>query len=64
MPTVSGRAVSAGGEAKPKLPSISLGLPELPSGIKHTKAFTYSRKINHDFTLGTANNTCNKKHSL
>ena len=38
----------------PKVPSISLGLPELPSGVKQTKAFTYTRRNyrNYDFTLG------------
>ncbi|KAK3087440.1 hypothetical protein FSP39_005965 [Pinctada imbricata] len=43
-----------GEQPPPKLPSISLGLPELPSGVKHTKAFTYTRRNyrNYDFTLG------------
>ncbi|XP_076093014.1 uncharacterized protein LOC143064229 isoform X4 [Mytilus galloprovincialis] len=29
---------------KTKLASISLGLPELPTGVKHTKSFTYNKK--------------------
>ncbi|GFN92925.1 endophilin-b1 [Plakobranchus ocellatus] len=33
-----------------KVPSISLGLPELPSGIKTTKAFNYKRQ-DLDFSL-------------
>ncbi|XP_052789596.1 uncharacterized protein LOC128224033 isoform X4 [Mya arenaria] len=53
LPAIGGdRAVSAGVLAQTKIPSISLGLPELPSGIKHTKAFTYKRKNEFDFTLG------------
>ena len=46
------RAVSAGDAGVPKIPSISLGLPELPSGIRQTRPFTYSRKAEYDFTLG------------
>ncbi|CAL1536573.1 unnamed protein product [Lymnaea stagnalis] len=34
-----------------KIPSISLGLPELPSGLKTTKPFTY-KKQDFDFSLG------------
>ncbi|GFS07241.1 flocculation protein FLO11-like isoform X2 [Elysia marginata] len=34
-----------------KIPSISLGLPELPSGIKTTKPFSYKRQ-DLDFSLG------------
>lgn len=29
---------------KTKLASISLGLPELPTGVKHTRSFTYNKK--------------------
>ncbi|RUS91737.1 hypothetical protein EGW08_000563 [Elysia chlorotica] len=34
-----------------KIPSISLGLPELPSGLRTTKAFSYKRQ-DLDFSLG------------
>ncbi|XP_059167172.1 uncharacterized protein LOC131949343 [Physella acuta] len=34
-----------------KLPAISLGLPELPSGLKTTKPFVY-KNTHFDFTLG------------
>jgi len=37
-----------------KLPSISLGLPELPRGMRHTKTFTYNKRNYNriDFSLG------------
>ena len=33
-----------------KIPSIALGLPTIPSGLKYTKTFTYSQQ-DFDFTL-------------
>ncbi|XP_045192778.2 uncharacterized protein LOC123549036 isoform X5 [Mercenaria mercenaria] len=56
LPAISagGRAVSAGDMLSTKIPSISLGLPELPSGIRQTKAFTYSKKADLDFTLDSS----------
>ncbi|XP_062621724.1 uncharacterized protein LOC134283288 isoform X3 [Saccostrea cucullata] len=40
-------------DEKIKIPSISLGLPELPTGVKHTRTFNYSRKNyrNIDLTI-------------
>ncbi|KAL4218691.1 hypothetical protein ACF0H5_021279 [Mactra antiquata] len=49
--TGGGRAVSAGDVLSTKIPSISLGLPELPSGVRQTRPFTYSKKADLDFTL-------------
>lgn len=47
------RSLSAAGQmVQQKIPSISLGLPELPKGIRQTKPFTYSKKADLDFTLG------------
>lgn len=39
---------------KVKIPSISLGLPELPSGVHQTRTFNYSRRNyrNLDLTIG------------
>lgn len=38
---------------KSKVSSISLGLPELPSGVRQTKTFTYNRRnyLNFDLTI-------------
>ncbi|XP_052221195.1 uncharacterized protein LOC127837841 isoform X3 [Dreissena polymorpha] len=53
LPAISGqRSASAGATLATKIPSISLGLPELPSGIRHTKPFTYKKQADFDFTLG------------
>ncbi|XP_067660842.1 serine/arginine repetitive matrix protein 1-like isoform X2 [Haliotis asinina] len=35
-----------------KIPSISLGLPELPTGIRQTRPFTYKKQQYVDFSLG------------
>ena len=43
--------VQASKERK-KIPSISLGLPELPSGLRQTRPFVYNSKHRPDFTLG------------
>ncbi|ESO85879.1 hypothetical protein LOTGIDRAFT_235676, partial [Lottia gigantea] len=37
---------------KSKIASVSLGLPELPSGIKHTKPFTYKKTDIVDLSIG------------
>ncbi|KAL3871979.1 hypothetical protein ACJMK2_039950 [Sinanodonta woodiana] len=42
---------SKSADAVTKLPSVSLGLPELPTGIHHTRPFTYRKHYNLDFTL-------------
>ena len=34
------------------VPNISLGLPEIPSGARATKSFTYKRNEEKNFTLG------------
>ncbi|KAK3586436.1 hypothetical protein CHS0354_030690 [Potamilus streckersoni] len=46
-----GKDGSKSADAVPKLPSVSLGLPELPTGIRQTKPFTYRKHYNLDFTL-------------
>ena len=46
------------GDGAGKIPSISLGLPELPSGIRQTRPFTYSKKFDFDFTLGEYSTVC------
>ena len=46
------------GDGAGKIPSISLGLPELPSGIRQTRPFTYSKKFDFDFTLGEYSPVC------
>ncbi|XP_074655091.1 uncharacterized protein LOC141908785 isoform X2 [Tubulanus polymorphus] len=42
---------STSSQKKAHLPYISLGLPELPSGVKYTKPFTYRKDEHIDFTL-------------
>ncbi|XP_048776677.2 uncharacterized protein LOC125680918 isoform X4 [Ostrea edulis] len=46
--------IGGGVEDKAKIPSISLGLPELPTGVRQTRSFNYSRKNyrNLDLTIG------------
>ncbi|XP_071096278.1 uncharacterized protein [Haliotis cracherodii] len=39
-------------EGLSKIPSISLGLPELPTGIRQTRPFTYKKQQYVDFSLG------------
>ncbi|XP_070176295.1 serine/arginine repetitive matrix protein 2-like isoform X2 [Littorina saxatilis] len=49
LETPRGKAI--GLKERKKIRSISLGLPELPSGIRQTKAFVYNAKYKPDFTL-------------
>ncbi|XP_046570580.1 LOW QUALITY PROTEIN: flocculation protein FLO11-like [Haliotis rubra] len=39
-------------EGLSKIPSISLGLPELPTGIRQTRPFAYKKQQYMDFSLG------------
>ena len=38
-------------EANSRIRRISLGLPAIPSGVKHVRPFTY-KDVKHDFSLG------------
>ncbi|KAK6196090.1 hypothetical protein SNE40_001384 [Patella caerulea] len=48
------KAVGSGKKtsSKSKVASISLGLPELPSGIKHTRPFAYKKSDTMDLSIG------------
>ncbi|XP_050410819.1 uncharacterized protein LOC126825266 isoform X2 [Patella vulgata] len=48
------KAVGSGKKtsSKSKVASISLGLPELPTGIKHTRPFTYKKSDTMDLSIG------------
>ena len=37
-------------DEKKKIPSIALGLPTIPTGLRYTKTFTYNQQ-DFDFTL-------------
>lgn len=37
-------------DKKKKMPSVSLGLPVIPSGLRYTKTFDYKQQ-DFDFTL-------------
>ncbi|XP_076455185.1 uncharacterized protein LOC143289868 isoform X3 [Babylonia areolata] len=49
--SAEGRRIGGAAKERRKIPSISLGLPELPSGLRHTRAFVYNSKHRPDFSL-------------
>jgi len=54
FPDVKIHFLFTGKGEKSRISSISLGLPELPSGVKRTRAFTYNKRNyqNFDLTIG------------
>ena len=66
FPDVKIHFLFTGKGEKSRISSISLGLPELPSGVKRTRAFTYNKRNyqNFDLTIGRYHQVSNVPEHL
>ena len=53
LPDIPSKGSKPGGKSqKHHMPSISLGLPEIPPGVQTTRTFTYEKQPQFEFFLG------------